>query len=390
MSTRDNFLPLSIPDIGDEEKAEILDTLDSGWLSKGPKTKRFEYEFAQYVGSKYALSVSSCTAALHLALKSVGIGPGDEVITSPLTFIATVNAILYIGATPVLADIEGITYNIDPKEIQAKITSHTKAIIPVHFAGHPCAMDEIMEIARNHNIFVIEDAAHAVGSGYKGRKVGGIGDITCFSFYATKGMTTGDGGMITTNREDLYQRMEMLSLHGMSTDAWERYSPSGNTYWDIVEPGFKYNMTDIQASLGIHQLRKLDKFIEKRTLLVNRYNTWLESFHWDLVRGFENICTPDELIDVKHSWYIYPITCGNIDRTSLIESLKEYGIGTGIHFMAIHLRPYYAKEFGWKRDNYPIATRISDTILSLPLFTKMTDSDVDKVCYAIKEIVQRG
>lgn len=302
-----------------------------------------------------------------------------------MTFIATVNAILYAGATPILADIDGQTYNIDPTQIRQKITSRTKAIIPVHFAGHPCEMDEIMEIADRYKLYVIEDAAHAVGADYKGERIGSIGDITCFSFYATKGMTTGEGGMITTKWEDLHRKMEMLSLHGMDTDAWKRYSPDGKVRWEIEALGYKYNMTDLQASLGIHQLRKLNGFIEKRSTLAECYNKELMKC--------KAVAIPTRRWNITHSWYIYPILFNPLcpdkfNRFDLADSLRNMGIGTGVHFIAVYKQPYYAR-FGWP-GNYPMSSYVSDRILSLPLFTKMTEEDVKRVCNTLKAVIHNN
>ncbi len=377
--TRTSFLPLSRPDIGEEEKTEILDTLNSDWLSKGPKTKKFEEQFRNYVGAKYAIALSSCTAALHIALLTVGVKPGDEVITSPLTFIATGNAILYVGAKPVFVDIQRDTYNMDPELLGQKITKKTKAIIPVHFAGLSCEMEAIQRIARKYQIPIIEDAAHAIGASFKDKKIGNIGDITCFSFYATKAMTTGDGGMITTNNEDFAKKLEVLSLHGMSTGAWQRYTPTGSAKWEMVELGYKYNMTDIQSSLGIHQLAKIDSFIQKREAIASLYDHMLREIPEIQIPATRDYC--------KHARYIYPIVLRTekltIDRSSLINYLKTENIGTGIHFISIHLQPYYQKLFGFKPEAFQNAFYVSDRILSLPLFTKMTEDDV---CYVVNKI----
>jgi len=258
------FLPFSSPLILEDEISEVADTLRSGWLTTGPKVKRFEEEFAQYVGSKHAVAVNSCTGALHLALVAEGIGPGDEVITTPFTFIATANVILHVGAKPVFVDIRPDTFNIDVDKIEEAITPKTKVIMPVHYAGQPCEMDEILEIARRHDLLVIEDAAHAVAAEYKERKIGTIGDVSCFSFYATKNLVTGEGGMVTTDDGKLAEKIKILSLHGMSKDAWRRYTAAGSWYYEVIYPGYKYNMTDIQASLGVHQLGKLPQFQKRR------------------------------------------------------------------------------------------------------------------------------
>lgn len=383
--TRTSFLPLSRPDIGEEEKAEVLDTLNSDWLSKGPKTKKFEEQFKDYVGAKHAIALSSCTAALHIALLTVGVMPGDEVITSPLTFIATGNAILYVGAKPVFVDIQRDTYNMDPELLEQRITEKTKAIIPVHFAGLPCEMDDIQKIAKKYQIPIIEDAAHAIGASFKGKKVGNIGDITCFSFYATKTLTTGDGGLITTNNEDFARKLEILSLHGMSTGAWQRYSPTGSAKWEMVELGYKYNMTDIQASLGIHQLAKIDSFVKKREDIFCFYDKMLKEIPEIQIPASRGYC--------KHARYIYPIVLRTekltAGRLELINHLKAENIGTGIHFISIHLQPYYEKLFGFKPEAFQNALYVSDRILSLPLFTKMTENDAYYVVNKIKGFIQK-
>ncbi|RKY89127.1 UDP-4-amino-4,6-dideoxy-N-acetyl-beta-L-altrosamine transaminase, partial [candidate division KSB1 bacterium] len=270
---RDRFLPFHQPSIDGEEIQEVVDTLKSGWITTGPKTKLFEKKFQEYIGCKYAIAVSSCTAGLHLALVAAGVGQGDEVITTPYTFATTGEVIIQIGAKPVFVDIEEDGFNIDVTKIPEAITPETKAIIPVHFAGEPCDMDEIMKIAQENNLFVIEDAAHAVGAEYKGKKIGNIGDVTVFSFYATKNLTTGEGGMVTTNNDELAEKIRLLSLHGISKDAWKRYTAEGSWYYEILYAGYKYNMTDIQASLGIHQLNKLEKFLSIRQKYAQRYSS---------------------------------------------------------------------------------------------------------------------
>jgi len=381
--TRKNFLPLSIPDIGKEEKEEVLDTLNSNWITMGPKTKLFEEQIRDYVNSKQAIAVSSCTAALHLALIAAGIKEKDEVITTPLTFVSTGNVIIYQNAKPILADVEKDTLNISPKDIEKKITKKTKAIIPVHLYGQPCEMEEILEIAKKHDLNVIEDAAHAIGAEYKGRKIGSISDVTCFSFYATKNLTTADGGMITTNNEDLAEMMRILSVHGISKDAWKRYSAQGNINWELKYIGYKYNMTDLQASLGIHQIKKLDKYIKNRQKLSMIYSEGL--------KDLACISIPEEKPYVKHARHIFAILIDTdrlgMNRDQFATELKKENIGTGIHFPALHLQHYYAEHFGYKPEDLPNATHISNRILSLPLFNSMKEDDALDVIAAIKKVV---
>ena len=379
---RQNFLPFALPTIEEAEMQEVGDTLKSGWITTGPRTRRFEEEFRQYIGSKHAIAVNSCTAALHIALAAAGIGPGDEVITSPLTFCSTANVIVHLGGTPVFADI-GEDYNVDPSEIERRITPCTKAIIPVHYSGQPCWMDEILVVTRKRNLLVIEDAAHAVGAKYRGRMIGTIGDVTAFSFYAIKNMTTAEGGMITTNNDELAEKMRLLSLHGISKDAWKRYTSEGSWYYEVVYAGYKCNMTDIQAALGIHQLAKLERFLEIRRKYAAMYS---EAFG-----DVPEIQTPIVNPNVRHAWHLYVIQLNlerlSIDRAQFIEALRAKNIGTSVHFIPVHLHPYYRQTFGYKRGDFPNAERIYDRIVSLPLYPKMTDGDVRDVITAVKETI---
>lgn len=381
---RDSFLPFALPDLGEEEINEVVDTLRSGWITTGPKTKRFEDEFRRYIGSKHAIAINSCTAALHIALAAAGVGPGDEVITSPLTFCSTANVIVHLGGTPVFADI-GEDHNIDPSEIERRITPRTKAIIPVHYSGQPCRMDEILACARNHNLLVIEDAAHAVGAKYRDRMIGTIGDVTAFSFYAIKNMTTGEGGMITTDDDELAERMRLLSLHGISKDAWKRYTSEGSWYYEVIYAGYKYNMTDIQAALGIHQLARLEQFLEVRSKYVAMYN---EAFG-----EMPEIRIPIVHTDVRHAWHLYVIQLDLerlvINRAQFIEALRAENIGTSVHFIPVHLHSYYRQTFGHKRGDFPSAERIYDRIVSLPLYPKMTEEDVGDVIAAVNKVVRQ-
>ena len=376
-------LPFCQADIGEEEIAEVVDTLRSGWLTTGPKTREFEERFSQYVDSKFAVAVNSCTAGLHLALNAAGITEGDEVITTPLTFCSTVNVILFQRATPVLADIRLDDYDIDPAEVERRITPRTKAILPVHYGGQPCRMDELMDIARRHNLLVIEDAAHAVGAKYRGQPVGSIGDATAFSFYVIKNLTTGEGGMVTTNNPELAEKVRILRLHGMSHDAWKRYDARGSWYYEVQMLGFKYNMSDIQAALGLHQLARLESFTERRAQIVAEYGRRFAAL--------PELTLPQARPEVRHAWHLYPIRVDEerltIGRDQFIEEMKERGIGTSVHFIPIHYHPYYQQTLGLKPGDFPNTDKLFAGLLSLPLFPRMTDADVERVANAVEEIV---
>ena len=384
LPVRESFLPFSRPFISDEEKITVAETLDSGWLSTGPKTKSFENEIASYVGAKHAIALSSCTAGLHLALVAAGIGKGDEVVTSPLTFPSTVNSILQVGAIPILADIRPDTYNIDPKKIEPLISASTKAIIPVFYGGQPCDMDDIAGIAKQHDLLVIEDAATGIGSKYKGRYAGGFEErVTVFSFYANKVMTTGEGGMLLTDMDELAAKARILSLHGMSRNAWKRYSAAGSWYFEIDEPGFKYNMTDIQAALGLCQLKRLEWFIERREAICEKYDKAFSRM--------DEIITPYISSDVRSSRYLYPILIDgenvNINRNDFIEALKAENIGVSVHYIPVHHHPYYCKKFGYKKGDYPVTESVFDRLISLPLFPEMKDKDVQDVIICVQRIL---
>jgi len=382
---RETFLPFALPDLGEEEINEVVDTLRSGWLSVGPKTKEFETRFRDYIGSREAVAVSSCTAALHLALVAARIGEGDEVITSPTTFCATANVVVHQRANPVLADICEDDMGLDPAQVEAKITPRTRAIIPVHMAGHPCRMDEILDVARRHNLLVIEDAAHAAGAVYKGRRIGTLGDVTAFSFYATKTMTTGEGGMLTTDDEELAAEMRVWGLHGMSRDAWKRYTLAGSWYYEVVAPGFKYNMTDVGAALGLHQLARLERFRELRQHYADMYTAAFAEM--------PEIQTPAVSPDVVHAWHLYVIrlTPGalSIDRAQFIDELRRHNIGTSVHFIPLHLHPFYQKAFGYTRGDFPVAESVYEGAISLPFYTRMTETDVFSVIEAVRRTVKR-
>lgn len=374
-------IPYCQPWIGDEEIKEVTDTLKSGWLSMGPKTIEFERLLAEYTGAEYAVAVNSCTAALHLSLLALGIKEGDEVITTPFTFTSTGNTIIHTGATPVFVDIERDTYNIDPGKVEEAITHKTRAILPVHYAGHPCEMREIKRIAREHNLYVVEDAAHALGSEYEGVKIGALSESTCFSFYPTKSITTGEGGAITTNDERIAEKARILRLHGISEDAWRRYSSTGSWYYEVEDCGWKYNLSDLQAAIGIHQIRRLDEFIKIRREYAKIYSEELEDIG--------GIITPREKPNVRHSYHIYPILLTEFDRDKFIEKMRDKGIACSVHFIPLHLHPFYRREFGLRRGMFPNAEWVYEREVSLPLYPKMTEQEIWHVINCIKSMLRK-
>ncbi|HET7393800.1 MAG TPA: DegT/DnrJ/EryC1/StrS family aminotransferase [Candidatus Binatia bacterium] len=374
------FIPFHKPAIGEEEVRSVVETLKSGWLTTGFKVKSFEEDFARYVRAKHAIAVNSGTAALHLALDAVGIEEGDEVIVPTMTFTATAEVVLYFKAKPVLVDCERDTLNLDPAKIEAAITPRTKAIVPVHMAGLPCDMDEILRIARKHDLRVIEDAAHALPAAYRGRTVGTVGDITCFSFYATKTITTGEGGMATTENPQWAERMRMMSLHGISHDAWKRYTKEGSWYYEVLYPGFKYNLTDLAAAIGGEQLKKCGDFWQARQRIAMIYaNAFAE---------LDGVQLPACPADVQHAWHLFVIQLEldhlNADRNRFLEALREKEIGTSVHFIPLHLHPYYRDKFGYKPADFPHASAVFERIFSLPIYPKMSESDVERVIDAVK------
>lgn len=391
------FLPFSAPWFGDEEKSEVLQTLDSDWITTGPRTKLFEAKFADYIGSGEAVAVSSCTAALHLALAAIGVSPRDAVITSPLTFAATANVIVHQGAQPIFVDINPDTYNLDPDKLVTfiqqqcrwdprnralwtkKTNKRVRAIIPVHYSGHPCDMNKINACAREYRMTVIEDAAHALGASYFGRKVGTLGDMACFSFYPTKNICTGEGGMLTTQDPELAQRVRVLSLHGISRDAWKRYGPDGSWQYDILDAGFKYNMTDLSAALGIHQLEKLPRFLKRRSELAEQYQSLLADLP---------LKRPTVLRHIESAWHLYPVQVQSprVSREQLIGRLRADNIGTSVHFIPLHLMSYYQRRFGYRMGDFPVAESVFNQIVSLPFFPRMTDSDVERVGFAVRRV----
>jgi len=382
---RDNFLVFGAPCIEQPEIDEVVKSLKSGWLSTGPKVHQFEEMFKSYKGSNIAIALNSCTAGLHLSLLAIGLQPGDEVIVPTMTFAATANTVIHAGGVPVLADCEHETVNLCPVDTTRKITAKTKAIIPVHFAGRPCNMDAIMDIAKSYNLKVIEDCAHAIETEYHGKNAGTFGDLGCFSFYVTKNVITGEGGMIVTDIEDLESQIKVLALHGMSKDAWKRFSDDGYKHYQVVAPGFKYNMMDLQAAIGIHQLPRVDEYWQRRQQIWMRYD-----------KAFKNlpVFTPAPSEDrTRHAYHLYTLLLDidslSITRDQFLAKMTKQNIGVGVHYIAVHLQPYYQKTFGYRRGDFPNAEWISDRTVSLPLSAKLTDDDVIDVIEAVRTILKR-
>ncbi len=379
---REDFLVFGAPDIREDEINEVVDSLRSRWLGTGPKVARFESDFAAYknVDAACVAAVSSCTAALHLCMIAAGIGPGDEVITTPLTFCASVNAIIHSGATPVLADIDPGTMNIDPELIAAAVTPRTRAILPVHFAGRPCDMDAIMDIAGRNSLKVIEDCAHAIETEYRGGKAGTLGDFGCFSFYVTKNVVTGEGGMVVARHREDSDKIRVLALHGMTKDAWKRFSDSGFRHYRVIECGFKYNMMDLQAAIGIHQLRRVEQNLARRREIWASYQSAFS--------GIDNVATPaDPEPGTRHACHLYTLrvdVAGNGGyRDAFVRNMTARNIGVGIHYLSIPEHPYYRDKYGWRPENYPNAMRIGRQTVSLPLSSSLTDGDVKDVIEAV-------
>jgi len=379
------FLVFGAPCIGEEEIAEVEACMRSGWLGTGPRVARFEQAFAAYrrVQSGQVAAVNSCTAALHVSMIAAGLEPGSEVITTPLTFCATVNAIEHAGLVPVLADVDPLTQNIDPAAIEAAITPRTRAILPVHFAGRPCAMDRIMEIAQRHDLVVIEDCAHAIESEFRGRPLGTFGHFGCFSFYVTKNVVTGEGGMILGHDQELIARARMLALHGMSKDAWHRFGDTGYKHYQVLECGFKYNMMDLQAAIGLPQLAKVESHWKRRQAIWQRYDTAFG----DLPIGLPG--APEA--DTRHGLHLYtvmidPARCG-MTRDAFLDSMNAARIGTGVHYLAVPEHPYYQQHYGWRPEQWPNATRLGRQTVSLPLSPALTDADVERVIATVRQIV---
>ena len=381
---RDSFLVFGAPLIEDEEIAEVVASLKSGWLGTGPKVARFERDFAAYKEAKDAVAVNSCTAALHLSLLAAGIGPGDEIITSPLTFCATANAIIHAGATPVLADCDPHTMNIAPDSVRARLTDRTKAIVPVHFAGRPCDMDALVQIAHDHGLKIIEDCAHAVEAEYRGQKVGTFGEFGCFSFYVTKNVATGEGGMILTRDEADAARIKVLALHGMSKDAWKRFSDEGYKHYQVTECGFKYNMMDLQGAIGLHQLARVERNWKRREALWRRYQAAFADL--PVTRPLE----PET--GTRHAYHLYTLLIDEMDagigRDAFLMAMHQRKIGTGVHYLSLPEHPYYGERFGWRADDYPNAMRIGRQTVSLPFSAALTDQDVEDVIEAARSAVR--
>lgn len=377
------FLVFGSPQINQEEIDEVVDTLRSGWIGTGPKVSKFERGVEKYLGVKYARAVNSCTAGLHLSLLACGVGPGDEVITTPMTFAATANVIEHVGARPVFVDIKLSSMNIDPDLIEKKITKKTRAIIPVHMAGRPCEMERILSIAKKHKLRVIEDAAHAFGAAIGGVKIGSLGDITVFSFYATKNLTTGEGGMVTTNNKKYADFIELYALHGLNKGAWKRYSDEGFRHYLVQAPGYKYNMMDLQAALGIHQLARFEENQKKRVEIWQEYN-----------KAFADlplVLPTDPEQNTTHAYHLYTILVDldNIkaDREVIQRALHAEGIGIGIHFVALHLHPYYKNKYKYKKGDFPVSEFVSDRTISLPFSAKLTVADVKDVIRAVRKVI---
>lgn len=402
--TRKNFLPFCLPEIGQEEIDEVIATLKSGWLTAGPRTKRFEDEFKHYIGSKHALAVNSCTNGLHLCLIVSKIEEGDAVITSPYTFAATGEVIIQTGATPIFIDIDLTNFNINPEKVEHFIEENfiyddkqkcfvenkggkrLKAIMPVHIAGHPCDMDNILRIAKRYNLIVIEDAAHAFPASYRNKHIGNIGDFTVFSFYVTKNITTSEGGIITTNKSRLAEKIKRLSLHGISKNAWLRYSDKGTWYYEILDAGYKYNMTDIQAALGLVQLKRIDSLQRRREEIVKLYNQAFSSI--------SELILPQSSPGIKHAWHLYIIRLRKellkINRAEFIEKMRRENIGCSVHFIPLHLHPLYKRRYGYRKGDFPNAEITYESVVSLPLYSGMSDEDVKDVCQAVERIISKS
>ena len=377
------FITFGAPAIGQEEISEVVDCLETGWLGTGAKVRKFEEQFKEYKNSSYAVGLNSCTAALHLSLLALDIGPGDEVITTPLTFCATINSIIHAGATPVLADIDPVSLNIDPNAIKEKITENTKCILPVHFAGRSCDMGAITKITSDNDLFLVEDCAHAIETKYFSQPAGTFGNFGCFSFYVTKNVVTGEGGMIITNNEKQSDRIKRLALHGMSKDAWKRFSDDGYQHYYVEEAGYKYNMMDLQAAIGIHQLNKVEKHWELRQNIWNYYNEQLRDLPITLPAPIEP--------NTKHAYHLYTILIDEkrtgITRDEFLNSMQSENIGVGVHYLSIPEHPYYQRNYGWNPQDYPNAMFIGRHTVSLPLSPKLTDNDFRSVVTSIKKIL---
>jgi dTDP-4-amino-4,6-dideoxygalactose transaminase len=383
---KERFLVFGAPPIEEAEVREVVSSLHSGWLGTGPKVAQFEADFARYRMAPQAIAVNSCTAALHLSMLAAGLAPGDEVITTPLTFCATVNAIIHAGATPVLADVEPRTMNIDPRQVRARVTPRTRALVPVHFAGRPCDMDALTDIARGNNLAIIEDCAHAIETEYKGRSAGTFGDFGCFSFYVTKNMVTGEGGMVLAREEAAAARIKVLALHGMVQDAWRRFSDAGYKHYDVVAAGFKYNMMDLQAAIGLHQLRRVEGYWVRRREIWQRYN--------DAFAALPVTLPAEAAPDTRHAYHLYTLLIdverAGVTRDQFLQAMTDENIGIGVHYRSVPEHRFYQETFGWLPEHYPHATRIGRQTVSLPLSPKLTDEDVADVIAAVRIALGRA
>jgi dTDP-4-amino-4,6-dideoxygalactose transaminase len=380
LATARGTVPFSPPDIGTAEIDEVIATLESGWLSTGPRVRRFEEAFAAYVGAAHAVAVNSCTAGLHLSLLAAGIGPGDEVITTPLTFCATANVIVHAGATPVFADVDEATGNLDPAAVDAAMTTRTRAMIPVHYAGRPVDVHAFRRLADRHGVTVVEDAAHCIEGAVDGQKIGTTADFTCFSFYATKNLTTGEGGMVTTASAAGAERIRVASQHGMTRPAWSRYQAGQPSRYDVVMPGFKYNMSDLQAAIGLHQLSAIDRHRARRRAIVSAYDEACDRLP---VSRFAPV--PAGTVHAHHLYTILIDGTAGPSRDDVALSLSRAGVASSVHFPAVHLHQYYRDRFGFTRGRFPVAEQIADTVLSLPLSPALTDAQVEQVLTALAE-----
>lgn len=382
----EQIVPFHSADIGEKEAEAAAEVVRSGWLTMGPKTLEFEQGFASYVGAKHAVGVNSCTAGLHLALEAIGLKQGDEVLVPTTTFTATAEVVAYFKAKPVLVDVDPVSLCINPVDAERRITTRTRVVIPVHYAGQPCDMDAIQDIAKRHNLRVIEDAAHSLPASYNGVRVGGISELTAFSFYATKTLTTGEGGMVTTDNEELATRMRIMRLHGIGRDAWKRYSVEGSWYYEVLEAGYKYNLTDIQSAIGIVQLGKSDKMNSARRNIAAQYS---EEFANE--RALE---VPSISANCESSWHLYVLRLNleqlTITRSEMIDKLSACGISTSVHFIPLHLHPFYQRTYGYRAEDFPVASAQYPRYLSLPIFPKMTPSQVEYVVSRVLDIITKS
>ena len=380
---RDNFLVFGSPLVCQEEIDEVVAVLKSGWLGTGSRVSDFESDFSAYKAYGTSVALSSCTAALHLSILVAGLKPGDEVITTALTFCSTINAIIHAGATPVLADVDPVTMNLDPLAVEAAITPRTRAVIPVHFAGHPCDMDSFVSIAKKHDLILIEDCAHAIETLYKGRHAGTFGDFGCFSFYVTKNVVTGEGGLVLTHSEEIADRLKVLALHGLDRDAWKRFGDDGYRHYDVTECGFKYNMMDLQAAIGIHQLARIEKTWLRRKAIWESYNAAFEGLPFVLPE-------PVRESGSRHAYHLYPILVEDeavgLDRDGVLKAMTEKNIGVGVHYRSIPEHSYYQKRFGWRPESWPNAMNIGRRTVSLPHSAKLSDNDVSDVISATRQV----